>query len=198
MTEPSEIAAESRVSSRLKTSLQLGPLAFNVLHALVIVAAYRDATDLNLQIWLMASALTLFAQLIWLFASRRRRKSTGAIHGDGRLRIADFGGLLLALFVCATQAGFLAFALSTSAFGPQLDVGIASTSGNWGRLLWAEYALIATPLAYLQALLLTPYRAARLLERGALRFKNARWLLGSCVGLSVVTLLLSELVVYFL
>src|SRR6478609_1733892 len=136
MTEPVEIGSTSRVSSRWISSLLLVPLAFNGLHALAIIAAYRDATDPHLQIWLLTSTITLLGQLTLLFASRRRRPP---LQVDERLRAADLSVLLLALLVCAMQASFLAFALSTTAFGPQRPAGFASTTGNWGRLLWAYY-----------------------------------------------------------
>lgn len=223
-SEPIEIARTSRArvpNERLRTALLLAPLAFNVLHALVMIAVYRDTAerrsfnvlrslvmiamqrdtaDMHLQIWLLASGLTLLAQLDLLLRHRRKRARPSGV-GDGnstRLRIADFVVLVLAFGICAMQAGFLGFALSSSAFGPQHTVGFASTTGNWGRLLWAYYALAATPLAYLQTLALIPWRSASLLERGVLASKKARWLLGSYLGLSVVTLVLSELVVYFL
>lgn len=201
--ESLEVTPASGVpSARVQWSLLLVPVAFNALHALLMVAVYRQQSDLHLQIWLLASGLTLLVQLAVLFGFRRngvRRRSPEVDRRDSqRLRAADFVTVLIALLLCVMQASFLGYALSSPAFGPQRVVGFPSTSGNWQRLLWAWYALGATPLVYLQALALTPYKAVRLLQRGGLRTTRTRWLLGSCLVLALTTLVLSELVVYFL
>lgn len=204
--KPVQSSPESNVrapSERLIGALLLVPIAFNLLHALLMVAVYGEERDLRLQIWLFASGLTLLVQLAGLIVNLRRKAAkTKALsvseRGLERLRAVDFGVLLFALLLFALQAGFLGFALSTSMFGPRTAVGSSSTTGNWERLLWVWYALGATPLAHLQVLVLTPWSAVRLLERGSLRANSARWLLGSCAVLGLATLVLSELVIYFL
>jgi hypothetical protein len=193
-TEPVEVARAGEPVTRFASGLLLVPSGFNVLHAMAVFVAYRHETErLELQIWLLASGLTLLAQAaVSLHRARRRpqlpRPRDGAGADRARLSGRDFVVLLIALLVFVAQATFLGVALSSDAFGPSHPVGFWPTTGNWGRLLWAWYAFGATPLAYLQALVLTPYHGARLFERGSLRSEKARWLLSLSAGLSLATL----------